>query len=150
MAEEFYYGKYDRELYANRLNLPNNIVETIHLRNGENLSFLATPLDYGERKCLSIIDHRSIEKMNELLLEQGNTNNIISSKDLETRLQRNTLLLPLEARRNANLVKEVTIIGFMDYFEIWDRSEWEKYKDQYKGEYDLHLAQFMEKIQATE
>jgi MraZ protein len=45
------------------------------------------------------------------------------------------LTIPLRLRQAAGIDREAVVLGVRDRIEVWDRSTWERYSDQYGGAY---------------
>jgi MraZ protein len=45
-------------------------------------------------------------------------------------------LIPAELARQANLGKEVVLLGVQDHMELWDRERWETYFNEKSPRYD--------------
>jgi transcriptional regulator MraZ len=45
------------------------------------------------------------------------------------------LTIPLRLRQLAGIEREAVVIGVRDRIEVWDRSTWERYSDQFGGAY---------------
>lgn len=43
------------------------------------------------------------------------------------------ILLPALLKEYASIVREVVVIGAGDHFEIWDKSQWERYEKAHAG-----------------
>jgi len=45
------------------------------------------------------------------------------------------LTIPLRLRQQAGIEREAVVIGVRDRIEVWDRTTWERYSDQFGGAY---------------
>ena len=79
----------------------------------------------AEAKSLPISGERS----------RAYTRMFFSSADIATLDTQGRLVIPRTLRENARLSREVTVVGVSERLEIWDREQWERYSEAYRGSY---------------
>jgi MraZ protein len=98
----------------------------------------------GLDSCLFAFDTREweklVEKITTLPLAQANSRAftrlmLAGAHDVELDVQ-GRVLIPDYLRKYAGLKKQAIVTGLHSRIEIWDREEWEKYKEKTESESD--------------
>lgn len=105
----------------------------------------------GIENCLTIYTQKGFQKLAENMNDISATktkNRLIkrflfgSASELEFDRQ-GRVLIPAVLRQYANLEKETVVVGANDRVEIWSRSEWDAYNDEFMPQVE-ELAEEMD------
>ncbi len=129
-------GTYELNLDSkNRLSLPSRLRSKISSgvvisKGYEGCLELRTPEEF-EKYAKSLTDLSNTRKDSRLIVRLVLANSI----DLELD-SANRVLIPANLIKEANLKKDITVIGLGNKVEIWDKSSFEKYKAESDGEFE--------------
>jgi MraZ protein len=124
-----------------RLNIPARFREVL-VQNYDDERVVITP---PWMKCLRVYPIQEWVELERKLKDAAQQNpearqgmRYIVGGAIETKVDRNgRLLLPAAMRGKANLVKDVTLVGFVEYFEVWDQAVFNKENVVTQDDFDV-------------
>lgn len=136
LLPRLYYGSYDLMLDAShRVRLPGEVREQLAAGGGEGLFLFVGPNGqlwlFPKHVWRSAIQERGDDEWVKFV-EAGRLSANIDS--------RGRMVVPRKLRMRSKLSRELTLVGVMDHWELWDRSVWEANRD----DLDSRIASIIE------